>query len=82
LTELLVPVLGDQSRVIFLSSAAHSLTKSLDLKSACIFDEGAIGTPARFQSYAKAKLCLLLYSKTFAQRHKGKLLHYCNIYLE
>ncbi|EFX87897.1 hypothetical protein DAPPUDRAFT_311307 [Daphnia pulex] len=72
LTELLLPVLADQSRVIFLSSAAHSLTQSLDLKSACIFDEGATGTSARFQSYAKAKLCLLLYSKTFAQRYKDR----------
>jgi len=73
LTELLVPVLADQSRVIFLSSAAHFLTKSLDLRTACILNEGAIGTSARFQNYANSKLCLLLYSKNFAQRVKGKL---------
>jgi hypothetical protein len=43
LIELLLPVLSDQSRVIFLSSAAHFLTidRWLDLKSACIFDKGA-----------------------------------------
>jgi hypothetical protein len=59
LIELLLPVLSDQSRVIFLSSAAHFLTidRWLDLKSACIFDKGAPGHQQDFrvtlkQSYA------------------------------
>ena len=76
MTELLVPKLADKSRIIFLSSAAHFLTKSLDLGTVGILDHKAIGTSARFQSYANAKLCLLLYSKNIAQRFKGNLLHY------
>jgi|688.fasta_scaffold745723_2 hypothetical protein len=76
LTELLVPKLADKSRVIFVSSAAHSLTKSLDLSTVFVVDEGAQGISARFQNYANSKLCLLLYSKNFAQRFKGKFLYW------
>nr|CAH0103023.1 unnamed protein product [Daphnia galeata] len=72
LTELLVPKLADKSRVIFVSSAAHSLTKSLDLSTVFVVDEGAQGISARFQNYANSKLCLLLYSKNFAQRFKER----------
>ena len=71
LTELLAPKLSAGSRVIFVSSSAHSLSKSLNLKKVSFFDEKAIGTAARFLSYANSKLCLLLYSKHLAQRLKG-----------
>lgn len=71
LTELLLPKLAATSRIIFLSSAAHFLAKSLDVKTVAAFDPEAGGLSARFQSYANSKLCLLLYSKILAQRCKG-----------
>ena len=72
LTELLIPKLAIGSRVIFLSSAAHFLAKSINVSTVGLTDKGAVGTSARFLSYANSKLCLLLYSKNLAQRLCGK----------
>ncbi|XP_032789364.2 retinol dehydrogenase 12-like isoform X2 [Daphnia magna] len=75
LTELLLPKLAATSRIIFLSSAAHFLAKSLDVKTVAAFDPEAGGLSARFQSYANSKLCLLLYSKILAQRCKERTIN-------
>lgn len=75
MTESLVPKLVDDSRVIFLSSAAHFLAKSLDTETVYVFNEEAVSTSSRFLNYAYSKLCLLLYSKNLAHRLQGKLVY-------
>jgi len=72
LTELLVPKLTIGSRIIFLSSAAQSLCKSVDLSTVSTFNGNAIGTSARFLNYSISKLCLLLYSQNLADRFKDQ----------
>jgi len=72
LTELLIPKLVRSSRVLFLSSAAHFMCKSLDLSTVADFNCDATGTSTRFLNYSKSKLCLLLYTQILADRLKDQ----------
>lgn len=76
LTELLIDSLNPDCRVIFVSSAAHFMVKSLDVKTLISVDKKEDGTYARFLNYANSKLCLLLYSKNLALRLAGNLFRF------
>lgn len=71
MTELLTPSFGEGSRVIFLSSAAHKLSKQLNLSLLSETNIKPTNGSERFMSYANSKLCLLLYSKSLAHYMKG-----------
>ena len=73
LTELLIDKFQRGSRIIFLSSAAHKLSKELDLTILLESYKKATTTSDRLLSYANSKLCLLLYAKTLAKHMKGKM---------
>lgn len=72
LTELLIDKFQRGSRIIFLSSAAHKLSKELDLTILLESYKKATTTSDRLLSYANSKLCLLLYAKTLAKHMKDK----------